>query len=176
LGDAIRAARFLRQPRGLGADVLVEVRPELSALFNSQGNADRAQKLRRFVQAFARPGVELYSLQKRPEAGELDEAGPTAIIDLAPHLRDFADSAAALQHLGLAIMTDTAVAHLAGALGRPVWVLVNRVPYFLWSEVRDGVPWYDSVRLFRPESWTGWDGVFDRAAAALLQAVLGRAS
>jgi hypothetical protein len=72
-------------------------------------------------------------------------------------------------------MTDSAVAHLAGALGRPVWVLLNQVPYFLWSEACDAVPWYRSARLFRPGAWEDWGSVFDEAAAALLQATVQRA-
>ncbi len=136
-----------------------------------KGNAERAQPLKRFLDAFRLPGVRLYSLQLGPQVKELAAVRPGAMIDLAPHLRDFADTAAMLQHLDLVIMTDSAVAHLAGALGRPVWVLLNHLPHFLWSEANDPAPWYDSVRLFRPAAWDDWDGVYDRAAAALADAV-----
>jgi hypothetical protein len=140
-----------------------------------KGNADRAQPLTRFLDTFALPGVQLYSLQKGPQGRELDAVGKS-VIDLGPHLRDFADTAAMLHHLDLVIMTDTAVAHLCGALGRPVWVLLNHVPHFIWSEACDAAPWYDSVRLFRPKAWNDWNGVYDQAGAALLQVVLGRAA
>jgi hypothetical protein len=65
-------------------------------------------------------------------------------------------------------MTDSAVGHLAGALGRPVWLLLNHVPYWLWSTERTDSPWYPSMRLFRSRCWGDWDGVLDAAGAALL--------
>jgi hypothetical protein len=65
-------------------------------------------------------------------------------------------------------MTDSAVAHLTGALGKPVWVLVNHVPHWLWLLDRTDSPWYPSLRLFRPHAWGDWSGMFDQAAAALL--------
>lgn len=138
-----------------------------------KGNAERAQPLKRFLDAFGLPGVQLYALQLGPQAKELAVVTPPAIIDLAPYLRDFADTAAMLQHLDLVIMTDSAVAHLAGALGRPVWVLLNHVPHFIWSEVNGPAPWYDSVRLFRPAVWDDWNGVYDKAAAELADIVFG---
>ena len=89
-------------------------------------NHRRAQRLLSFFQACALPGVQLYSLQKGPPVKELTSlprGGP--IIDLDPHLADFSDTAAAVANLDLVIMTDSAVAHLAGALGKPVWVLIR---------------------------------------------------
>jgi glycosyl transferase family 9 (putative heptosyltransferase) len=112
--------------------------------------------------------VQLYSLQKGPPATELTGPANAAIIDLDPLLEDFADTAAVLALLDLVIMTDSAVGHLAGALGRPVWLLLNHVPYWLWLSDRTDSPWYPSVRLFRPRFWGDWDGVFDAAGAALL--------
>lgn len=89
-------------------------------------NHRRAQRLLSFFQACALPGVQLYSLQKGPPAAELTSLprrGP--IIDLDPHIDDFADTAAVIAQLDLVIMTDSSVAHLAGALGRPVWVFAG---------------------------------------------------
>jgi hypothetical protein len=121
--------------------------------------------LTRFLRAFSLPGVQLYSLQKGPSAAALSDA---AVIDLDPLICNFADTAAALILLDLVIMTDSAVAHLAGALGRPVWLLLSHVPYWLWLNDRTDSPWYPSARLFRPRCWGDWDGVFDAAGAALL--------
>jgi tetratricopeptide (TPR) repeat protein len=132
-------------------------------------NHRRAQQLMRFFQAFALPGVQLYSLQKGPPTKELKSlprGGP--IIDLDPYLKDFSDTAAALAQLDLLIMTDSAVAHLGGALGKPVWVLLGHNAHWLWLLDRSDSPWYPSLRLFRPRAEGDWDFVFDTAAAELL--------
>jgi hypothetical protein len=132
-------------------------------------NHDRAVPLRMFLQWFALPGVQLYSLQKGPPEAELKALPANApIIDLSPMIRDFADTAAAVAQLDLVLMTDSAVAHLAGALGKPVWVLLNYVPHWLWLLDRTDSPWYPSLRLFRPRAWSDWTGVFDQAVAELL--------
>lgn len=133
-------------------------------------NHERAQPLMRFFQAFALPGVQLYSLQKGPRVGELTalpRGGP--IIDLAPYLADFADTAAALDLLDLVIMTDSAVAHLAGGMGRPVWILLGHVAHWLWLQERTDSPWYPSLRLFRPRAEGDWDYVFDTASVELMK-------
>jgi Flp pilus assembly protein TadD len=135
-------------------------------------NHRRAQRLMQFFQAFALPSVQLYSLQKGPPAKELTSlprGGP--IIDLAPHLDDFADTAAAVAGLDLVIMTDSAVVHLAGAMGKPVWVLLGNNAHWLWLNDRADSPWYSSVRLFRPRAEGDWDHVFDAAAAELMTLV-----
>lgn len=133
-------------------------------------NRERAQPLLRFFQAFALPGVQLYSLQKGPREEELrslPRGGP--IIDLAPQLRDFADTAAAIAQLDLVVMTDSAVAHLTGAMGKPVWVLLGHVAHWLWLLDRTDSPWYPSMRLFRPRAEGDWDYVFDTASVELMK-------
>jgi len=132
-------------------------------------NQERAQPLLRFFQGFALPGVQLYSLQKGPREGELHalpRGGP--IIDLSPHIADFADTAAAIAGLDLVIMTDSAVAHLAGAMSKPVWVLLGHVAHWLWLMERTDSPWYPSLRLFRPRAEGDWDYVFDSASVELM--------
>jgi Flp pilus assembly protein TadD len=132
-------------------------------------NHRRAQRLMQFFQAFALPGVQLYSLQKGPPAAELKSlprGGP--IIDLDPHLKDFADTAAAVAQLDLVIMTDSAVAHLGGALGKPVWLLLGHNAHWVWLLDRADSPWYPSLRLFRPRAEGDWNYVFDTAAAELM--------
>ena len=132
-------------------------------------NHDRATPLRMFLQWFALPGVQLYSLQKGPPEAELKALPAGApIIDLSPMIGDFADTAAAVAQLDLVLMTDSSVAHLAGALGTPVWLLLNFVPHWLWLLDRPDSPWYPSLRLFRSRAWGDWTGVFDQAAAELL--------
>ena len=132
-------------------------------------NHRRAQRLMQFFQGFALPSVQLYSLQKGPPARELTtlpRGGP--IVDLAPHLDDFADTAAAIAQLDLVIMTDSAVAHLAGAMGKPVWVLLGHNAHWLWLMERADSPWYPSLRLYRPRAEGDWDHVFDAASADLM--------
>jgi hypothetical protein len=122
-----------------------------------------------FFQGCALPGIQLYSLQKGAPASELTSlprGGP--ITDLNPYLTDFADTAAAVAHLDLVIMTDSAVAHLAGAMGKPVWVLLGHNAHWLWLLDRLDCPWYPSMRLFRPRTEGEWDHVFDSVSAELL--------
>ncbi|MBV9238397.1 MAG: glycosyltransferase, partial [Xanthobacteraceae bacterium] len=128
-----------------------------------------ARPLLSFFQACALPGVQLYSLQKGDPVRELTSlprGGP--IIDLSPHLNDFADTAAAIAQLDLVIMTDSSVAHLTAALGKPVWVLLGRSAHWLWLLDRPDSPWYASMRLYRPRAEGDWDHVFDTISAELM--------
>lgn len=132
-------------------------------------NHERAQKLMRFMQSFNQPGVQLYSLQKGPPQQAISSLPRGArIVDLAPLLDDFADTAAAISYLDLIIMTDSAVAHLAGAMGKPVWLLLGHVAHWLWMSDRTDCLWYPSLRLFRPRAPGDWDHVFDTAALELM--------
>ncbi|SHG88543.1 tetratricopeptide repeat protein [Bradyrhizobium erythrophlei] len=108
------------------------------------------------------------SLQKDLRVG--DEAALTErsnIINLGQSLESFADTAALISHLDLVISVDTSVAHLAGALGRPVWVLLPFVPDWRWLLGRDDSPWYPTARLFRQADTCDWRGVVDRVRTAL---------
>jgi ADP-heptose:LPS heptosyltransferase len=123
-----------------------------------------------FLQAFALPGVQLYSLQKGTLERDLKSLSKDApIIGLAPLIEDFADSAAAIAQLDLVIMTDTAIAHLCGALGKPVWLLLSYGSFWLWLLDRPDSPWYPSMQLFRQHAWGDCGSAFDAAAAELLR-------
>src|SRR5262249_40915707 len=114
------------------------------------------------------PGVSLYAIQKG--AGAPEAANPPAglvLENLGPELDSFADTAAALAHLDLLSAVDTSVARLAGALGRPVWVLVPFAPDWRWLLGRDDNPWYPTARLFRQAAPGEWGPVVSRVAAAL---------
>ena len=90
------------------------------------------------------------------------------IDDLAPQLNDFADTAAAIEQLDLVIAVDTAVAHLAGTLGKPVWVLSYFPSEWRWLLAREDSPWYPTMRLFRQSSNDqDWSPVVERLAQAL---------
>lgn len=124
--------------------------------------------------------VDFYSLQKgEPAESQLSQAiahqweGPQ-ILDCAPELRDFTDTAALIENLDLIVSVDTAVAHLAGALGRPVWILLCSDACWRWFLDRDDSPWYPSARLYRQERPGDWDGVIRRVAADLGKLTGGR--
>jgi tetratricopeptide (TPR) repeat protein len=85
-------------------------------------------------------------------------------------LRDFADTAALANALDLVISVDTSIAHLAGALGRPTWILLTWMADYRYLLDREDSPWYPSARLFRQETPGGWDAVVDRVRAALAEA------
>ena len=116
----------------------------------------------------ALPGTRFVSLQKDVRTADADALERCAdILDLRNDLRDFADTAAIIAQLDLVITVDTAVAHLAGAMGKPVWVLLPRVPDFRWLLDRDDSPWYPSARLFRKAGMDTWDALIARVAAEL---------
>ena len=89
------------------------------------------------------------------------------IIHFGAELKDFADTAAAIAQLDLVISVDTAVAHLAGAMARPVWILLPFNPDFRWLLGRDDSPWYPTARLFRQPTAGDWAGVIARVREAL---------
>ena len=97
------------------------------------------------------PGVQLFSLQKEPRADDRTvlERLKGQIVDLEQHLANFADTAAAVSAMDLVISVDTAVAHLAGALGKPTWILLPHILDWRWLYEREDSPWYPTARLFR---------------------------
>ena len=114
------------------------------------------------------PGIRFVSLQKDIRAADVDDFHRSRnLIDLHGELRDFADTAAIIAQLDLVITVDTAVAHLAGAMGKPVWVLLPRVPDFRWLLDRTTSPWYPSARLFRKGQADAWDAVIAGVAREL---------
>jgi hypothetical protein len=121
------------------------------------------------------PGVQLYSLQKepRPEDSPVMARLGADVIDLAPALGDFAATAAAIAALDLVIVVDTSVAHLAGAFGRPVWLLTPYALDWRWLRDREDSPWYPTMRLFRQHKPQAWDGVLARASAELARVAAG---
>ncbi|MFZ6770201.1 tetratricopeptide repeat protein [Undibacterium sp. Di26W] len=88
-------------------------------------------------------------------------AGLKNVTDLGPQLNDFAETAAVIANLDLVITVDTSVAHLAGALGKPVWILLPFAPDFRWLLDRNDSPWYPTARLVRQPTIANWDSVID---------------
>jgi uncharacterized protein (TIGR03032 family) len=123
------------------------------------------------------PGVTLVSLQKGlgAEQVEANRANvPLHVFDDLDRTAALVDSAAIMQHLDLVITSDTAIAHLAGALGRPVWLMVSRGCDWRWLIDRADSPWYPTMRLFRQKSFGDWTGVFQEVAEALKDELTGK--
>jgi len=131
----------------------------------------RSSDLRYFLKLLDIPGVSFYSLQKQLSAAEHTLLTQIPVIDLSDNLNDFADTAAVISQLDLVISVDTAVAHLAGALGKPVWILLSFMPDWRWLLEREDSPWYPTARLFRQQTLGDWEGVCDRIKTALQEIV-----
>lgn len=141
---------------------------------NPQYRADRWRSipLARMEAILRVPGVELVSLQKSPGTEQLARLPPAiapvdlgARLDLGPDA--FVDTAAVLAHLDLVITSDTSLPHLAGALGREVWLLLPAVPDWRWGEAGETSTWYPRTRLFRQRRPGDWDEVVARVATEL---------
>lgn len=138
-----------------------------------QGNPDQGSEphrsiaLRLLQPVLETPGCRFFALQK--EFGREQMAGlPAGLLeDLGPELTDFAETAAAISELDLVITTCTSVAHLAGALGKPTWVLLRFVPDWRWLLGREDSPWYPSARLWRQPSPGDWPSVVARIGEAI---------
>ncbi len=114
-------------------------------------------------------GVQLYSFQRDHDLAEL----PPEIIDLSRELQTWEETAAALTQMDLVISSCTSVAHMAAALGKPTWVVVPVMPYYVWAREGERSPWYDSVRLFRQEKYGSWERV-GKSLREKLQALIGQ--
>ncbi len=120
------------------------------------------------------PGVSFVSLQMGDPARQIEEV-PAGLKPFDPmaQVADFADTAALIANLDLIISVDTAVAHLAGAMGQPVWVLSRFDACWRWLQNRIDTPWYPTMRLFRQNEPGNWTGVVQEAAA-LLASIAGK--
>lgn len=128
--------------------------PQLPADVRRSLPADRLATL------LARTDMSFYSLQ-------YGAAAPDGMVELPGDIRDFADTAAVVANLDLVIAVDSAIAHLAGALGKPVWLLNRFDSEWRWLRGREDSPWYPTLRQFRQAAPGDWDGVMARVDAAL---------
>jgi len=186
LDSVLAGIPYLRAPTGRASYWQAEIQklspgPQWRVGLVWQGNRDFVNDAQRsfpdlsvMAPLWRVPGVRFFSLQKgrgQQEALRLQDSLP--LTDLACGLHDFADAAAVIEQLDLVISVDTAVAHLAGALGKPCWVLL---PAFMtdwrWLEDRTDSPWYPGVlRLFRQERGADWSLVMADVCDALSREV-----
>jgi hypothetical protein len=114
--------------------------------------------------------ITFYSLQKgeasKQTKKQMEDMG---IIDYTEDIKDFSDTAALIENFDLVISIDTAVAHLAGALGKPVWTLLSFSPDWRWLINQEDSPWYPTMRLFRQPSLGDWESVIAKVKGDLLE-------
>jgi hypothetical protein len=137
------------------------------------GLSYRSCELQWFAPLTQIPNIRIYGLQKGPAAGDVVKSSlDKNIVNLGEEFKDFSDTAAAIANLDLVISIDTAVAHLAGALGKPTWLLLPQAADWRWLQERSDTPWYPSMRIFRQQNLGVWGSVFKQVKQSLLN--LGR--
>jgi tetratricopeptide (TPR) repeat protein len=143
-------------------------------------DARRSLKLAQLEPLFAVGDTSFVSLQYGPRTADLKELkrgkDSQAIEDVSPGLEDFVDTAAAIGALDLVITVDTSVTHVAGAVGKPVWVLLPWVTDWRWMLNREDNPWYPTMRLFRQRRGEDWADVTARMVRELSAVAQGNAA
>jgi len=114
------------------------------------------------------PGVRLFSLQTELSPEDAAALETMGIPDLGSGFGDFSASASAVQAMDLIVSVDTATAHLAGALGKPIWTMLSAIPDWRWFLERTDSPWYPTMRLFRQRRISDWTSVVDEVSASLM--------
>jgi ADP-heptose:LPS heptosyltransferase len=127
----------------------------------------RSIPLKLFADLFQETRFRFFSLNRDMKPGDAEMLPGLPVADLVPRLKDFGDGARLIGQMDLVITCDTATAHLAGGLGRPVWVLLPFAPDWRWLTERSDNPWYPSARLFRQKTIGDWAEVIGRVREAL---------
>ncbi|HBE42257.1 MAG TPA: hypothetical protein DDW27_13815, partial [Bacteroidales bacterium] len=140
-----------------------------------KGDSNRSFPLETFAPLAESDGVIFYSLQKGnwSEQAQNPPEGMT-LVDYTDEINDFSDTAALIENLDLVISVDTAVAHLAGALAKPVWTLLPFAPDWRWMLNREDSPWYPTMRLFRQPSPGDWESVMEKLKEELITSVMSK--
>jgi tetratricopeptide (TPR) repeat protein len=164
--DAVGKWRTRIRTGGLRVGIIWQGNPDYAA------DPARSIPLAHFAPLAAVPGVRLISLQAQRGLGQLQRLPPGMKVEtFGPEITDNPDGlreiAAVIATLDLVVASDTAVAHLAGALGAPVWVALAHDADWRWMAGREDSPWYPTMRLFRQKSAGDWPGVFAAISTAL---------
>jgi len=166
-----RLGELERRPRGGIAEDRV---PRFRVAVTWSGNPQHANDRNRSIPfaglapLWSAPAIEFISIQRELRSDDARMLGDQArITDLGSELDDFADTAAVLALVDLVITVDTSVAHLAGAMGRPVWILLPFAADWRWGQASETSRWYPSARLLRQPTLGDWKGVLERVRADL---------
>ena len=166
-------ARLLQTPHArMNERAVRPLRVGLAWAGNPRYKADRNRsiKLATLLPLLRTPGVNWISLQKGPGAEQLcDLAGSVFVWDGASHDADLAETAALVATLDLVITTDTCIAHLAGAMAKPVWILLPHLSDWRWMQQIETTPWYPTARLLRQTQPGDWAGLVERAIGELTE-------
>lgn len=133
-----------------------------------KNDANRSLAVENFQKLFELQDIAWVSLQEGARAKELQKAA-YSVWDVSAELIDFAETAAVIANLDLVIAADTAVAHLAGAMGKETWVLIPYIAEWRWQLKREDTPWYPTMRLFRQQKPGDWSEVLGRVKEELLK-------
>lgn len=125
---------------------------------NQENDKNRSAAFENFKCLKEIPGIQIYSLQKGDAAKQMNDE---EIVDLSKETTNFEETAAIIENLDLIISVDTSIAHLAGALGKPVWTLLTSIPDWRWLLERKDCPWYPTMRLFRQKTKGDWNSLFE---------------
>lgn len=160
--------RIARLAPSLGADGLPRIGVVWAGRPTQSHNALRSIPLPMLLPLFAVPGCRFYSLQKGPAEAELGALpSGTPIVPLGGEFEDLDDLVAAISRMDLVVSVCTGPAHIAGAMGKPVWTMIAEPPDLRWLTTREDSPWYPTMRLFRQSVPGSWDGVVGRVTREL---------
>ncbi|MBW2411983.1 MAG: glycosyltransferase family protein, partial [Deltaproteobacteria bacterium] len=155
------------QARGLKIGIVWAGRPVVRT--DPVGLSYRSCSFQWFASLAQIPEIRIYGLQKGAAAEDVEKSGLGGrVINLGAALNDFSDTAAVIANLDLVISIDTSVAHLAGAMGKPIWLLLPKAADWRWLQQRSDSPWYPSMRLFRQQELGVWDHVFKQIKQSLI--------
>jgi hypothetical protein len=136
-----------------------------------QNDHNRSLNFQQLLPLFDLSHCRFYNFQVGPKSTQIEASGLQHLVIQPTPFSDFNDTAEALQNIDLLITVDTSVAHLAGAIGTPVWTLLPHAPDWRWMLNRDDSPWYPSMRLFRQPEGGAWEPVIAAVKAALHQEI-----
>ena len=134
-----------------------------SSLSNFRNDSYRSLKLKEFLEALPKNGIEYICLQKEIKEGDKEAlASAQGIRFFGNELKDFSETAALIENIDLVVSTCTSVPHLSGAMHKPTWLLLSCVPDWRWMLNRNDSPWYSSVRLYRQDDTRNWAGILEK--------------